>query len=231
MYTLLIADSSEPYTDALKRVLGSEFELHICRDGDSALHTLNSLRPQVLLINLMLPYKDGLTVLRESQYKPPVILAISPLVNPYVEKAALAVGVQYLMILPSIRALRLRLMDMVAATIAPRDDITVQTVVLLHELDFATHLDGYRQLCFAIPLYGQNPELRLSKELYPAVAKQFGLSDARTVEHSIRKAVSSAWLNMDRTVWARYFPPEPDGVIPCPSNKSFISRLAQMLEL
>ena len=76
MYKLLIADSSEPYTDALREVFHKEFELQTCQDGETALELLSSFSPDVLVINLMLPFKDGLTVLQESAFRPKVYVKI-----------------------------------------------------------------------------------------------------------------------------------------------------------
>lgn len=231
MRRMLIADASEIYTDALEEVFRNEFELHICHDGESALEELLSFRPEVLILNLMLPYKDALTVLQESSHKPQVVLALAPHVPPYVHQAMDAVGIDYILIAPTINTIRVRLMDLIATTTQRSADPTAQTAVHLHALNFPTHLDGYQQLCAAIPIFAANPNMRLSKELYPAVAKKLGLPDPRTVEHSIRKAINAAWSKRETVVWVKYLPPKADGTIPCPSNKEFISRVAAMLEL
>jgi CheY-like chemotaxis protein len=230
MRRLLIVDASQVYTEALRGILKDEFELLICHDGETAIETLHTFQPEVLIINLMLPFKDGLTVLQESRHRPRIILAISPFVNPYVEYAAIGVGIQYLMITPSVHSLHVRLMDMIAADQPCKESPVAQAATHLHILNFATHLDGYRQLCVGIPMLAHNPDVRLSKELYPAIAQHFGGIDARSVEHSIRKAIHTAWARRDPLVWAKYFSPEPDGTLLCPTNKEFLCRLANMLE-
>ena len=231
MYKLLIADASEPFTDALSEVFRGEFNLKVCHDGESALEQLVEFCPDVLILNYMLPFKDGITVLQESAHRPAVILGVSPFMNSYTEQRATALGVQYTMIMPTVDALRVRLMDLIAAIIPPKSDLESQTVVHLHILSFSTHLDGYHQLRVGIPLFAQNPSMRLSKELYPAIAARFGDLDARTVEHSIRKSIEAAWLHKNSLVWKKYFPPKPDGTISSPTNKEFLSRLAEMLDL
>ena len=107
MRRMLIADASEIYTDALEEVFRNEFELHICHDGESALEELLSFRPEVLILNLMLPYKDALTVLQESSHKPQVVLALAPHVPPYVHQAMDAVGIDYILIAPTINTISL----------------------------------------------------------------------------------------------------------------------------
>lgn len=231
MQKLLIVDGSEPFTDALREVFRGEFDLRICRDGETALEELLTFRPDILVINLMLPFKDGLTVLQESAHRPQVILAVCPYTNAYIEEAAADLGVQYIMLMPTVSSLRVRLMDMVATTVLPKSDLTRQSTVHLHILSFQTHLDGYQQLRYGLPIFARNPGIRLSKELYPAIAEHFSLPDPRTVEHSIRIAIESAWRHRDPAVWAKYFPPGPNNSVTCPTNKAFFSCLAQQLEL
>lgn len=223
---LLIADGSEPFTDALAESLRAEFDIKICRDGETALELLHSFRPEVLILNFLLPYKDGLTVLQESDHRPCVILGITPQLTDYTQHRAVELGVQYIMVTPTVNAVRVRLMDILAST-APKTELTNQVAVHLHILNFHTHLDGYRQLCVGVPVFAGNPGMLLSKELYPAIAVQLEHSDPRTVEHSIRKSIADAWAYREPVVWEKYFP----GRHTAPTNKEFISRLAEMLEL
>ena len=224
MLKLLVADMSEEFTDVLEKVLGNEFEMQICHDGETALELLHSFKPDVLIFHILLPFKDGLTVLQESTFRPRVILALAHYLPPYAEKRAMELGVQYVLFSPTMNTLRVRLMDMIAET-GPREETRV--AVHLHTLGFRSNLDGYRQLCEAIPIYAQNPGMLMSKELYPAVSDMVGLPDSRTVEHSIRKAIADAWSRRDPILWGKYFP----GATEAPTNKAFISKLAEMLQL
>ena len=228
MQRLLIVDASQAYTDALEGTLKNEFEILVSHDGEDALQKLNAFQPDALVINLMLPHKDGLAILNESQHRPRIILAITTIVTPYIEYAACSAGVQFLMITPTVSSLRARLLDMVDCPL--QEDPVAQIIAHLRILKFPTHLTGYRQLYMAISIYAHNPNILLSKELYPAVAQYFELSDARAVEHSIRQIIDAAWKRRDPVVWAKYFPPAPDGYFPRPTNKAFISTIANRLK-
>lgn len=231
MQKLLIADSSEVFVNALTSALRSQFDIFICTDGPSALESLQQIQPDILILNLMLPYQDGLTVLQESGYQPPVILAITMHLSAYVEQAVTALGIDYTMIAPSVDAVVLRLNDLIAQyTVPPGSvDLHARTIYHLYQLNFPSHLDGYKQLRFALPLFAQNPHQFLSKELYPAVAKHFAPKDIRAVEHSIRKAIRTAWKRRDNAIWRKYFSLNSQGYIPCPSTKEFLCRLAEIL--
>lgn len=231
MQKLLIADSSDIFMSALEAALREQFQVITCADGDTLLDLLPRCRPDVLILNLMLPYKDGLTVLQQTSYHPPVILAITMHLSAYVEHTITDLGVDYTMIAPSVSAVVLRLQDLLKQYTAPAQDMDIEAkaVHYLHLLNFHTHLDGYRQLCLALPMFARNPQMLMTKELYPAVAQLCGCKDGRSVEHSIRKAIQAAWRKRDNAIWRKYFAFGLRGSIPCPTNKEFICRLAEIL--
>lgn len=98
------------------------------------------------------------------------------------------------------------------------------TICMLHELCFAVHRFGYKQLCVAIPQYALDSSQSVTKNLYPYVAEYFD-TDWHAVEHSIRFAVQCAWKQRDPEVWNKYFPNSKKA----PSNKEFIATLAERL--
>ncbi len=231
MQRILIADSSDALLTQLYKVFCTEFDVLLCQDGESALEGLLTFQPDALILNLSLPYKDGLTVLQEAARIPPVSLIISTYMNGYIHKSLMDLGVGYIVQTPTANSLRVRLLDMLAQSSSLQESpLNAQVIYHLHTLRFSPHLDGYHHLCIGIPLYGMNPTQRLNKELYPEVARRCGLPDMRTVEHCIRTAIENAWKHRDAVVWAKYFPPDRNGRMHCPSNKVFISTIAQMLK-
>lgn len=231
MQKLMIADGSEIYVSVLESALTGQFDICTCCDGESALAILQSFRPDILVLNLSLPYKDGLTLLQESDFRPPIIITITGYISHYVEHRLGELGVDYTMISPSVSSLCLRLRDITERYNTQPDSMEPQAVTAhhLHLLNIPSHRDGYRHLLVAIPLFAKNPMQFMTKELYPQVARICGCRDGRAVEHSIRKVIESAWKYRDNAVWRKYFPPGPRGSIPCPSNKAFISQLAEMV--
>lgn len=100
MRKLLIAVYSRSITQSLKQALEQEYEVHTCSHGDSALALLGSLRPDVLLLDLLLPGRDGLSVLEQAAYKPPVIVALTAYTSRQLQLAAEAAGVTELLLYP-----------------------------------------------------------------------------------------------------------------------------------
>lgn len=99
MAKLLIAVKSEIMGTALANVL-THYEVSVCHNGRDALRLLESLRPDIFIVELSLPVVTGLTVLQETHYKPPVILALTNLVAENVLQAAANAGVQDMILLP-----------------------------------------------------------------------------------------------------------------------------------
>lgn len=228
MHRMLIADSDDVFLAAAKQAFSAEFEVCTCQDGETALELIASFDPQVLVINLMLPHKDGLTVLQETAQLPPVTIAITSLLMPYIEQACAELRIGYLMISPCLNALRVRVIHMVNQWQSSQtpEDLRSQVIMHLHSLSFPTHRTGYRQLCEAIPLYYQDRDVCLETVLYARIAKMLNKSGSKAVERAMRAVIVAAWKHRDNKVWLKYF----TGPNVCPSNKVFFDAIADHLQ-
>ena len=99
MRKLLIAINSEIITERLRSAL-PQYEIHTCSNGFQALDSLNALRPNVLIIDLCLLGLDGLTVLKETEFLPSAVLALTTLASQPVLDAAAEAGAQDVVLLP-----------------------------------------------------------------------------------------------------------------------------------
>lgn len=100
MQCVLIAQRAGAFSRSLAEALSEHFEVHICARGDTALKLLGSLRPDILILDLMLPCLDGLTVLKAATYIPPRVLALTPMLDAGVLQAACDAGISELLALP-----------------------------------------------------------------------------------------------------------------------------------
>lgn len=96
---LLIAVKSQIIADSLASAL-SRYDIHICDTGPDALAMLETLQPDILILDLSLPVIDGLTLLHRSHHKPKHILALTNFVNTAMLQAAADAGVQALILIP-----------------------------------------------------------------------------------------------------------------------------------
>ncbi len=229
MQTVLIAEKSEILAEALAEELRREYTVHICCRGDAAEALLAELRPDILIIDLMLPYVDGLTVLREAVYTPPHILALSNILPDSVLQAAWDAGVNFIMQVPcSCKAVAARLKEILQTDpeAGGRRDPQAQTRKHLDRLGIPPTRSGYKRLQVGVPLYAQDPEQSLHKELYPTVASLCGNENWQQVESAMRVTIHGTWDVRDAAVWEEYFP----GFQEAPSNRKFLDALAKRIQ-
>ena len=93
----------------------------------------------------------------------------------------------------------------------------------LSVLGIHSEYGGGKHLRVGIPLFAQDPGQKLSMELYPTIGQLCGASGG-AVEHAIREVIQKAW-DQHEDGWTEYFPSRRR----CPSNKVFISTLAEKL--
>ena len=231
MRKLLIADCSEEYRTALTAALNSQYHVLSCRSGTEALALLQQEHPDILVLDLMLPELDGLTLLERISASGicPMVLAATPIFSDYVFSCAQRLGIEYLVRKPcAIEAIASRVRDLSRRLKAaePKTDPESFVTGLLLSLDISTKHNGFAYLREAILLMAKDPAQSVTKMLYPEVARICGCHK-ENVERSIRTALDRAWEKRDREKWQKYFP----GARQRPTNAVFISRLTEALLL
>jgi len=231
MRKLLIADCNEDYRSALAATLTGQYHVLCCRTGTEALELLHHEHPDILVLDLMLPELDGLTLLERACADGirPMVLAVTPLFSGYVFSCAQRLGIEYLVRKPcDIDAVASRIKDLSQRLKAPAsktDSVSYITDVLL-SMGFSTKHNGFAYLREAILLMAKDPTLSVTKVLYPAVARMCNCHK-ENVERSMRTALDCAWERGNPALWNRYFP----NAVQRPSNAVFISRIAEALLL
>lgn len=234
MRKLLIADGTEAFRLALAENLRETYQVRVCQEGRETLEALCGFQPELLVLDLMLPGLDGLTILQQAAEAgvAPVVLATTGLLTDYIAEAAVKAGISYLMVKPcDVQAAASRLLELTERMEEPcltRPDLRTEVSNLLLTLGIPTNLRGYCYLRDAILAEIRQPGQQLTKALYPDVGRPYGASGSQ-VERSIRDAVGKAWLRRSDAQWGQYFPMDAQGQIPKPSNAVFITTLADFI--
>lgn len=226
---VLIADGSDDFLLAMCQILQQRCQVLCCQDGIQTLALLRRESFGLLILDLMLPGLDGISLLETaiSEGICPTILATTPLLNPYVQQTAERLHFGYLIRKPcDVGAVAARAEDLLKlyAPANPVQDGHQVLSRLLLSLGLSTKHDGYDYLMAAIPSYVANPQQAFTKELYPAIGKQFRRS-GESVERSIRSALDAAWKLGDKGCWQQHFPNSSKR----PTAAEFISRMAKQL--
>lgn len=229
---LLIADSSEEFSAALQELLEDAFSVRVCWDGKEALDTMENFRPDALILDLLLPSVDGLTVLQKTaQYGSlPTVLVVTRFASDYMIDAMEQLDVDYVMRKPCpAAAVAARLLDLMREVpLDPHQQTRCRVGEKLRELGFPTHPRGYACLREVLLENIHNPGQQVTKSLYPMVGKLCG-GNAAQVERAIRCLIKKAWLYRDEEVWQELFPAKRGEQAECPSNKEFIAAFSSCI--
>ncbi len=102
-----IVDDSEEYIQQVEQSLGTVSDFEIigkAYDGETAIHEIVAERPDIVLLDLIIPQKDGIAVLEELQkpegWQKPVIIILTAIGQDKYIKKALSLGAEYYILKP-----------------------------------------------------------------------------------------------------------------------------------
>ncbi len=187
-------------------------------DGATACDEISKAKPNVVLLDLVLPNKDGLAVLGElmaMKKSPKVIITTALSGDTFIHKAMQLGASDYVVKPFDIGLLKKKILNVCAESIeqlSTQDRInklvegylpkTAQRTRTLDErisnifitVGIPAHIKGYQFLREAIKMSIENPEIvnSITKKLYPCIAERFETSPSK-VERAIRHAIEVAW--------------------------------------
>ena len=159
---ILLVDANETFASQLASVLGQNPAFDVVgavNDGECAVELLHREQPDVLIMDLLLPKLDGISVLKEASSlpKPPLGLVLTGFLTDYAAQAAEKLGVRYFISKPcNLQMVAERVMEIVAAERADkkpfRQEAQVEALVtsIIHEIGVPAHVKGYQYLREAI---------------------------------------------------------------------------------
>lgn len=230
MLKILAADSTKELCAAIADAFGGRYAVSVCYNGKDALEKIRILRPDILWLDLMLPYMDGITILQAAFMAGirPKIIATSRFINDEILADLSRLGVRYLMTKPCSISAVLSGIERVAQSIqqeaeargkSPED--RVYELLLLHGTTGVRK--GHKRLQEAVLLKVLDEEHQVTKTIYPELAKRHGGS-TDSVEKAISRVIADGWKAGEPQIWPLLFPEYTDKA---PSNGVFIDRLAE----
>ena len=244
--TVFIADGTEEFCTGLSSALAHAGGFQVvgtANDGETALRRILDLKPQALVLDLMLSKRDGISILQAlaNQEQRPATLVTSNFVTEYVASAAANLGARYLMLKPcDMTALVDRLEEIRQSQrqanipLRRNDKAGIEAMVtsIIHEIGVPAHIKGYQYLREAIIIAVNDMDVinAITKVLYPQVAKTFQTTPSR-VERAIRHAIEVAWDRGDLDTLQRFFGYTVSNTKGKPTNSEFIALIADKLSL
>ena len=177
---VLLADANEDFRMLLQETIERTGEVEVVgstADGEEALQLMMERKPQLLLLDVVLPGLDGMGLLRQAQAMtdPPKAIVISAFCGQRTVAEAVDLGVYYFLPKPCNDESLLEHMRQACEKepVEEEDDFSPalegMVTAIIHEIGVPAHIKGYQYLREAIMIAVQDMEVfnAVTKVLYP----------------------------------------------------------------
>ena len=239
MAKVLLADANEEFRALLAGAIEKTGEFTVVGstgDGAEALSLVEEQRPDLLILDTVLPGMDGYGILRRlPEVGAPKTIVLSGFFSDRAASEVLELGASYYLTKPCQMDALLERMRAALAREADQErsvDLVSAVTAIIHEIGVPAHIKGYQYVREAIIIAVQDMDVinAVTKVLYPEVAKRFNTTPSR-VERAIRHAIEVAWDRGDLETLQSYFGYTVNSAKGKPTNSEFIAMIADRIRL
>ena len=233
---ILLADNSEEFRLLLRRTLEDTGEFQVVGDtgdGDEAWELIQKTKPDVVVMDMILPGLDGMSLLQRVP-KEIKCIVLSAFCSQNMVQELTRMGAWYFIPKPAhmdslLDRIRQATHD---SSVLSLPTLEAEVTAILHEVGVPAHIKGYQYVREAIIIVVQNMDAinAVTKVLYPEVAKRFNTTPSR-VERAIRHAIEVAWDRGDLETLQGYFGYTVNSAKGKPTNSEFIAMIADRIRL
>jgi two-component system response regulator (stage 0 sporulation protein A) len=258
---VIIVDDNKEFCNIFNDYLLNEKDIAvvgIAKDGIEALKLIQEKKPDLVVLDIIMPRLDGLGVLESlntMNLDPiPRVIVLSAVGQDKITQRAIALGADYYIIKPfDMAVLAKRMRQMFNDAICSNDvkktttsfentenkvgneesvDLITEITNIIHEIGVPAHIKGYMFLREAIIMVVNDIQLlsAVTKELYPAIGKKFNTTASR-VERAMRHAIEVAWSRGQVETINKLFGYTIHNNKGKPTNSEFIAMVADKLRL
>ncbi|HHW48546.1 MAG TPA: sporulation transcription factor Spo0A [Clostridiaceae bacterium] len=259
---VLVVDDNIQFGDLLYNYL-NQYEdikvLGVARDGLQAVEMIKQLKPDMVILDIIMPGLDGIGVLEKMNTiqleKKPMFIVLTAIGQDVFIHKAILLGADYYIVKPFnvdilVSRIRQAYKDKHASSFSnrntaspatqiegsktdPANEIEIYITNLMHEIGIPPNLSGYQYIREAVlqTLKGNEKEFfSVTKYLYPVVAEKFNTSPQK-VERAIRKAIEVAWTKGNMNL-VRQLPGYQNKCFRGrPTNSEFIAALSDKVRM
>lgn len=249
-----VADDNERILELLGEIVSSDKELKLvgkANNGEDMLQIIKQNEPDVVLLDLIMPKVDGLSVMDlvnadKTMKKRPEFIIVTAVGQERITEDAFQRGASYYimkpfnneMLLNRIKSVRVSpkregsSKSAVACQGKEQENLESHVTNMIHEIGIPAHIKGYHYLRDAIMMAVEDMDVlsAITKILYPTVAKKHQTTSSR-VERAIRHAIEVAWSRGKLDTLDELFGYTVSNGKGKPTNSEFIALIADTIQL
>ena len=244
---VLMIDDNKSLVDMIEEYFSDNEKIKVVKKAYSGLEGIKVIDKNrndydVIILDLIMPNKDGIYVLDEMKKRginKPVIISTSYNQDEMIRKVS-EYGVRYFLLKTyDLTDLESRILELSNFELKENKKINLfhnglqmSITKILHDLGVPSHIKGYQYIKEGIMLIYENPRMigGITKELYPEIANKYNTTVSR-VERAIRHAIEVSWNRGDWDLMDEIFGHSVDVDKAKPTNSEFIVTVADKLRL
>lgn len=254
--SVAIADDNERMVEILDSIVKKDSDLRIvgkANNGEDVYHMIKEKEPDVVLLDLIMPKLDGLSVMErinqdQTIKKHPKFIVISAIGQEGITEDAFNLGAHYYIMKPFDNDMVLNRVRSIKNYTSARqvkvssdknsalgltiENLESEVTDMIHEVGVPAHIKGYHYLRDAILMVIEDPDMlnSITKILYPTIAKRNQTTPSR-VERAIRHAIEVAWSRGNMDIINTLFSYTVSTGKGKPTNSEFIALIADKIRL
>lgn len=251
--SICIVDDNRELVHIMEDFINEQEDMEVigtAYNGMECMEMLDKLEPDILILDLIMPHIDGLSVLKkmkeQDNISKPNVIMLTAFGQGEVMRQALDYGAAYFILKPfdfehvvsKIREIYAQqhqdftFIETPVKTKQKEIDIESNITDIMHDIGVPAHIKGYLYLREAITMVYLDIELlgSITKILYPDIAKKYNTTASR-VERAIRHAIEVAWNRGNIDSITDLFGYTINVSKAKPTNSEFIAMVADKLRL
>ena len=262
--TVLISDDNYEFATTLSNYLDKDESIQVigmAKDGEEAVSIISALKPDVVLLDVIMPHLDGLGVLEKINamdlQNPPICIMLSAVGQDKITQKAITLGAQYYVVKPfdinvlvkrikelkyyvpsvprntyALKETKAQYIDIPQSEKKSEEGLEALVTNVIHEVGVPAHIKGYQYLREAIIMVVNN--IDIINQITKQLYPDIATKYHTTpsrVERAIRHAIEVAWGRGEPSVVESIFGYTVSASKGKPTNSEFIAMISDKLRI